>query len=79
MILTPGSKDVLRNRGIVIKFGTKPCEDNCKDQEQVAFESTKACTTEQIKSQVMHMLEKDYGIKDTRIMTEVLKGVLNKL
>ncbi|GAB6106648.1 hypothetical protein [Fusibacter bizertensis] len=83
MLLTPGAKDVLRNRGVVIKFGDKPCGKACSANMQIATESntqsTAQCTADQIKSQVMHMLKNDYGIKDTRIMTEVLKGVLAKL
>ena len=83
MLLTPGAKDVLRNRGVVIKLGGEPCDKTCFVHKQITTESntesTAQSTADQIKSQVMHMLKNDYGIKDTRVMTEDLKGVLEKL
>lgn len=86
MILTPGAKDVLRNLGVTIKFGVKPCEVSCKVQDQsllseslVNVDSSEESAIECIKSQVINMLRNDYDIKDTKVMTEILKHVLGKL
>ncbi|GAU75881.1 hypothetical protein F3D3_0477 [Fusibacter sp. 3D3] len=86
MILTPGAKDVLRNLGVTIKFGSKPCKENEKAQAptstcdiQKGERAAESGEVEHIKSQVLNMLQNDYGIKDTRVMAKILKGVLEKL
>jgi len=48
IILTPGAKDVLRNKGVSIVYGAKP----------------EMCKKDQLEATVAALLKKEYGITD---------------
>lgn len=48
MILTPGAKDVLRNKGVTIVYGPRP----------------ETCEEDRLAAMVADLLKKEYGITD---------------
>ena len=63
IILTPGAKDVLRNKGVTIAYGPKP----------------DACEGDQLEATVAALLKKEYGITEDAQVKAVSSMVIDMI
>ncbi len=63
IILTPGAKDVLRDKGVTIVYGPRPetCESEACESEICKPDM---CAKDRIEATVAGLLEREYGITD---------------
>ncbi|MCP4119221.1 MAG: hypothetical protein GY737_28230 [Desulfobacteraceae bacterium] len=88
MILTPGAKDILRNRGVVIEYGPRPVADT---GETAPVSSTKEVEESQesreipaesmdcLVTTIVGLLRNDFGVNDPEALREISLKVLNKI
>ena len=69
MIITPGAKDIIRDKGIGVKYEKCCCESESKMKNEIK----KDC--EDLERKVIEILVKDYKITDF----ETVQKILSKL
>ncbi|MBI9090849.1 MAG: hypothetical protein JEZ12_16660 [Desulfobacterium sp.] len=95
MILTPGAKDILRNRGVAIVYGSRPgAEDTASvscptevpgTQETQETQETPENPDNQEKSMaslvetIVGLLRNEFGMNDPETIREISLKVLNKI
>ncbi len=90
MILTPGAKDKLRDKGIAIVYGEKPAADLCAIEttakawstpEEAICKVVASCEAtdgiEKLILAIADILKNQYGITDPEQMAEVSSQVVN--
>ncbi|MCG8499762.1 MAG: hypothetical protein MJB12_05070 [Firmicutes bacterium] len=69
MILSPGVKDILREKGIGIVYGEKPESADGESSSDVV----------DLESSIVNMLKKDFNIAEGEDMDSIVAKVLKKL
>ena len=67
MIITPGSKDIISEQGVEVRYEKSFCESNCESENKVKNEIKKDC--EDLERKVIEILVKDYKITDFETVT----------
>lgn len=78
MILSPGAKDALRNKGVSIVYGEKPVEianQVNEEKEGIEYPDDKG----QLVAQIINILRKDYGVVEEDCIREISLNVMKKL
>lgn len=88
-ILTPGAKDILRNRGIKIEYTretcqappVRPAQDGCMpDTGLKAIGSPEQIRTRTCMAMaIVALLDKAYGIKDPQALKDITLAVISRL
>lgn len=76
MIITPGAKDVLRNKGVMIVYGEKP---EIEENKEVCQECVESSDLEDLQNMIVKILEKDFNITDKASINEACKLILDKV
>jgi len=83
MILTPGAKDILRNRGVVIAYGPRPAaEETAPVSETKEVRETREIPAESMDclvETIVGLLRNDFGVNDPEALREISLKVLNKI
>ncbi|WDP90335.1 MAG: hypothetical protein HUN04_11765 [Desulfobacter sp.] len=85
-ILTPGAKDILRNRGVRIEYTKETCPapaatDACGPDAQLRAIGS----PDQVRSQtcmamtIVDLLGREYGIQDPEVLKEITLAVMSKI
>lgn len=83
MIISPGAKDIIRNKGIVIIYGNKKdsfrkgiseCQEvSCLDVEEKSDNNLKIIRI------IARLLTQEFEITDAKMVEEITSKVLNKI
>lgn len=80
MVLTPGAKDVMRNKGIVICYGEARKEKiKCDDIKSVQLENKKVDDEKKITEDIVRLLRFEYKITDVNVIQKVVQKVFDSL
>jgi len=83
MIISPGVKDILRNKGIVIIYGNR--KENCSKNSAVCKEVTSLDEEEKsdgklrITRAITSLLTQEFKITDAEMIEEITSRVLNRI
>ena len=78
-ILTPGARDLLRNRGIRIKYTNDACEVPAEQEKAGNASDDVVRVLTGLAMTIVVLLDKDYGIKDPAALEEITLAVLPRL
>ena len=73
IILTPGAKDYLQEKSIVVVYGEKP-ETTTKPAPK-----TEATSGSDLNGRIQQLLKSDFSITDSALIAEVTRKVMEKL
>ncbi len=92
MLLTPGAKDILRNRGVAIVYGSRPVAEetapvSCPTevhgtqevQETPENPENQEGSMASLVETIVGLLRKDFGVNDPETIREISLKVLNKI
>lgn len=83
MIISPGAKDFLRNKGIVIVYGNK--EENCSKEINECKEVSNLDVNEEREKQlkivktISNLLVQEFNVTDAQAIEEITSKVLSKI
>jgi hypothetical protein len=83
MIISPGAKDILRNKGIVIVYGHR--EENCSKEITECKEVScldieeKSDSELRIIKTIENLLVQEFKVTDAQMIKEIISKVLNKI
>jgi len=78
MILTPGAKDIIRNRGITIVYGKKE-EKNKEVLNETDDKEEENLDKDKIEEKITNILVKDFKISNDERVNKVVSDVLEVL
>ncbi len=81
MILSPGAKDILRNKGVTIVYGevAKKSDVNTAISSDITTKETKHDSQVLLIKKIANMLSNEYGIKEEKQLRTISLQVMRKL
>lgn len=82
ILLTPGAKDALRNRGITLRYQERAAEPSCLLKQHVGVSEereTQAGERQNITETVVRLLNEEYGISDPEELREISLRVVEEI
>jgi len=78
MLLTPGAKDYLREKGISVVYAAQPAAVP-QPEPKAETETRSTATDPDLPARIGELLKKDFSITDCGLITEVTRKVMERL
>jgi hypothetical protein len=80
LLLTPGAKDYLREKGITLVYGERPATVAQPAAAPAAVEKPRSVAAEpELRVRIGEMLKNDFAIRDRRHIEDVTRKVMDRL
>lgn len=80
ILLTPGAKDYLREKGITLVYGERPAAVSQSTEVSAAAEKHQPLPQEpELRVRIGEMLKNDFAIRDRRHIDDVTRKVMDRL